>query len=300
MSAVRGVADLLRPDVLAAVGRLDLRARILAEGFLAGRHRSLSRGFSAEFAGHRPYASGEPARAIDWTAWARTGRLYVRDFRADTSIEGTLVIDGSASMGYGPGGLTKLRYAADLCGAIAFLMSRQGDPAGLLVLGRERIEGLWPSARPGSLARLLQMLACLRAEGAVPFADSLRKALPYLRRRGIVALVSDFHPPADAPRIGRLVAQLRARGHDVILFHILDADELRPRFREPVELEDVETGRRARLDAERVRDYCALVDAWRAELARCCRERGAEYCPLDTGSSLGPALASWLERRAGR
>ena len=107
MPGLRNLGDHLRPETVEAVGSLDLRAKFLAEGFLAGTHRSLARGFSAEFAGHRRYAGREPARAVDWTVWARTNRLYVREFSADTSLNGTLIVDASASMGYGPGPVTK-------------------------------------------------------------------------------------------------------------------------------------------------------------------------------------------------
>jgi len=290
----------LRPEVLEAIGRLDLRAKTLAEGFLAGAHRSLHHGFSAEFAGHRRYAPGEPERAVDWTVWARTNRLYVRDYRADTSLAGTLIVDASASMGYGPGPVAKLRYVASLAGALAYLMSRQGDPVGLLVLGRRRVEGMKPSARPGQLVRVLRALDGLHASGDVPFAEGLERAFPYLRRRGVVVLAGDLHPASDVPRLSRAFAQLRSRGHDVIVFHVLDVDEVHLPFGAPVELEDMESGRRLSFDpgtaglahGERVR-------VWRDELARAAAARGVDYVPLDTGRPLGPALASYLARRSG-
>lgn len=300
MNVSWGTAELLRPEVLEAALGLDLRAKVLAEGFLAGLHRSILRGFSAEFAGHRRYASGEPSKAIDWTVWARTNKLYVREFQADTNIDCTLVVDASASMGYGPAGMTKLRYAVDLAGALAVIMARQGDPTGLIVLGRKRLEGLRPSAKPGSLMRLLGVLAGLRAEGDMPFAQALESALVYLRKRGLVALLSDFHPPSDAGKLLRLVAAMRAKGHDVILFHILDVDEIRPPFREDTELEDMETGRRATLLSRDISEYCSRIAAWRAELSHLSRACGADYVPLDTGCSLAGALASYLARRSGR
>ncbi len=292
-------AGYLKPEALEAVGGLDLRARFLAEGYLAGRHRSISRGFSAEFAGHRRYAGREPARAIDWTVWARTNRLYVREFRADTSLNGMLVIDASASMGYGPGPVTKLSYATDLAGALAYIMARQGDPVGLLVLGRERIEGMKPSARPGGLVRVLRALAGLRAGGNLSFADGIEGALPYLRRRGIVVLASDFYPAAECGRYARIFSELRSRGHDVIVFHVLDVDEVRPPFPEEIDLVDSESGGTARLTHRAAGAYRARVEAWRAEMARAAAERGVDYVPLDTDLPFGPALASYLARRSG-
>ncbi len=296
---MRGVADFLRPDVLAAVAGLDLRARFLAEGFLAGRHRSLVRGFSAEFDGHRRYTGSEPARAIAWTVWARTNRLYVREYRADTSLAGTLVVDASASMGYGPGPGTKLGYAVELAGALAYIMARQGDPVGLIVLGRERIEGLKPSARPGQLARLLRMLAGLRAEGAGSFADGVASSLPYVRRRGIVVLVSDLYPAGETSRYANIFSQLRSRGHDTIVFHVLDPDEVDLPFREETELVDAETGRTVAADPGSREAYRLRVESWRNDLARAAAERGVDYVPLRTDEPFTRALGSYLARRRG-
>jgi uncharacterized protein (DUF58 family) len=291
--------DYLRPEVLQAIGRLDLRARVLAEGFLSGAHRSLARGFSAEFAGYRRYVEGEPARYVDWVVWARTNRMYVREFRADSSLQGLLLVDASASMGYGPGPVTKLGYAVDLAGALAYIMSRQGDPVGVLALGRERIGGLRPSARQGQAIRVLQTLAALRAEGSVSFADSLDAVRPFLGRRGIIVLISDLHPSGDAGRLARALAGLRSRGHDVILFHVLDIDETRPAFAQPVELRDMETGATVRYDPRSAEAYARRVGEWRRELAALAAERGVDYVPLDTGTSFATALASYLARRAG-
>ncbi len=299
MPGVRGVGGHLKPEAVEAIGGLDLKAKFVAEGFLAGAHRSLSRGFSAEFAGHRRYAGREPARAVDWTVWARTNRLYVREFSADTSLTGTLIVDASASMGYGPGPVTKLRYAVDLLGSLAYIMARQGDPVGLVVLGRGGLGGVKPSARQGQLVRVLHALDGLHAEGSGSFADGLEAAFPYIRRRGIVVLASDLHPASDAGRWERLFAGLRSRGHDTIVFHVLDADEVRLPFAEPVELEDMETGRTAGLDPAGVEAYGRKVDEWRSSLARAAASRGVDYVPLDTGTPFGAALASYLARRAG-
>lgn len=299
MPGARGVGGYLRPEAVEAVRGLDLKAKFVAEGYLAGRHRSLSRGFSAEFAGHRRYAGREPARLVDWTVWARTNRLYVREFSADTSLAATLVIDASSSMGYGPGPVTKLRYAVDLLGALAYIMARQGDPVGLLVLGRGRVDGVRPSARPGQLVRVLRALDGLHAEGGATFAEGFEASLPYIRRRGIVCLASDLHPASDAARWAGLFAQLRSRRHDAIVLHVLDADEVRPPFREPVELEDMETGRAAGFEPEAAEAYRGRVEAWRRALARAAAERGVDYVPLDTGTPFTRALASYLARRAG-
>ncbi|MHC4252727.1 MAG: DUF58 domain-containing protein [Planctomycetota bacterium] len=299
MPDVRGASDFLRPEILEAVKGLDLRARFAAEGFLSGRHRALTRGFSAEFAGHRRYAGREPVRAIDWTVWARTNRLYVKEFSADTSLAATLVVDASRSMGYGPGPTTKLRYACDLVAAIACVMSRQGDPVGVLALGRDRLEGVRPSARPGQLMRVLSFLDGLHPAGRTPFVEGLRKALPMLRRRGIVVLASDLYPVADGGAFATVLAQLRSRGHDVIVLHVLDPDEVVLPFREPVEFEDVESGRLVPAAPEVAEEYRRRVDAWRGGLARSAAARRVDYVPLETDTPFGRALASYLARRSG-
>jgi uncharacterized protein (DUF58 family) len=299
MPAARGGYDYLKPEVLRAIGRMDLRARVLAEGFLAGLHKSLARGFSAEFAGHRRYVGGEPARAVDWTVWARTNRLYVREFRADSSLQGLLLVDVSSSMGYGPGPVTKLSYATDLAGGLAYMMSRQGDPVGLLTLGSERMTGLRPSARQGQLVRVLQTLSRLTAHGRADIATSLEAARPYLGKRSFVVILSDLHPPSSVDRLERAFSGLHSRGHDVIVFHILDMDEVRPPFAGPIELEDVETGRRARFDVEDLEPYRATLESWRSRLALIASEHRIDYVPLDTGTPFGGALSSYLARRSG-
>jgi len=299
VTGLRGASDHLKPEAVEAVGGLDLRARFLAEGFLAGTHRSLARGFSAEFAGHRRYAGREPARAVDWTVWGRTNRLYVREFSADTSLDGTLMVDASASMGYGPGPVTKLRYAIDLLGALAYIMARQGDPVGLIVLGRGKLEGVRPSARPGQLVRVLHALDGLHAEGGSSFAGGLETAFPYIRKRGIVVLASDLHPASDAARWASLFSRLRSRGHDAIVFHVLDADEVRPPFDGPVVLEDMETGGKTVFGPEGMEAYIKRLKQWRARLARDAAACGVDYVPVDTSTPFGTALASYLCRRAG-
>jgi hypothetical protein len=146
---------------------------------------------------------------------------------------------------------------------------------------------------------VLRALDDLHPEGSAPFADGLEAALPRLRKRGIVVLASDLYPVGDAERWARLFAALRSRGHDTIVFHVLDADEVRPPFREPTELRDMETGRAAGVTPEGLAAYRERVEAWRAGLARAAAARGVDYVPLDTAAPFGPALASYLARRGG-
>lgn len=298
--------DLLRPEILREIDRFDLRVRFLAEGFLAGVHRSLRRGFSAEFASHRRYGPGDPVRTVDWAAWARTGRLYVKEFAADTSMNGFLVLDCSASMGYGwP--LSKLQYAACLAGALAYLMNRQGDPAAVLSVSRGKVRGDPPEGKPGALARAWGRLATLEARGSGAFAATFQRALAagrlsgLLRKRGLIALFSDLWPAGDLASVRRLISALRAKGHDMIVFHVLDSDETELPFRGELALEDMETGRSVVLSADEVRPrYRRRVAEWREELRRMSASLGADFVPLETSSPFGEALVRYLIRRAGK
>lgn len=292
-------SQFLQPEVLKAVAQLELRAKFIAQGYMAGKHRGLTRGFSSEFAAHRRYIQGDCATKIDWTATARAGKVMVREYNADSAITGTLILDTSRSMGYGPPPTTKLDYAVNILAGIGYVMAAGGDAVGLLKLGGKTTEGLKASTQTNCIARVLESLQHTTPTGGGEFAESLIGALPMLRKRGVVVLASDFYPISKCEDYISLFSQLRSRGHDLLIFQILDPDEISPPFVDDAELLDLETNERAVLYKEDVQNYIARVESWRSELRRGAEKVGASFCALTTELSYEQALNSYIKIRSG-
>ena len=287
------------PAALSEVQSLALRARIVADSALSGMHRSRHHGSSVEFAEHKEYAPGDDVRHLDWRAFARFDRDYVKRFEDESSLRALLVVDGSASMGYpGPnaGRLSKLEYAKTLGGALSYVLARQGDAVGIASYA-EKLDVRVPArARRGHLQEVLAALDTLHPEGPTHLKGALDKLAEGLSRRSIVIVFSDLFDGAlqAVSSLGRL----SARRHDVVLFHVLDADELTFPFEDATEFVGMETEDRVRVDARAIRD--AYLD----ELARFLREaeqaaRGArvEYIRARTDLPPGRLLRGFLASR---
>lgn len=310
-----GLARYLDPEVIQQVSRLDLRARFIVEGFLAGLHSSPFQGYSIEFSEHRKYVAGDEIRNIDWKVFARTDRLFVRKYQAETHLACHLFVDASASMGYvgllGPangGGLRKgpwpqpagkLMYAIHLAAALGYLVIRQQDAIGLAVIG-EQLEQLLPArARQQHLVQVLTTLAGTTPTGTTGLAEGVHAALAQIRHRGLIVLLSDLLTDRDALRDA--LHQIRYRGHDLIVMHILDAAEAAFPYHGQLRLEDPETGDTLAVDAAAVRErYVAAVADWRAELAEELAALRADYVALDTAMPFDKALVEFLVQRQRR
>ncbi|OLE53891.1 MAG: hypothetical protein AUG51_10520 [Acidobacteria bacterium 13_1_20CM_3_53_8] len=287
---------LLDPSVLASIGRLDLIARTVVEGFLIGLHKSPYRGLSQEFAEHRPYIFGDEIRRVDWRVFARTDRLYVKEFEEETNAPVRLLLDVSASLLYAPRKVTKLEYARYLAAALAYLATRQNDRVGLICFSDEVHERL--PARGGE-RHLLSLLAALErqsAEGETRISATLLREAAHWKRRGLVILISDLY---DEPQdVVGAVARLRRVGHDMIVFHLLDSAEKRLDQHGLYEFHDLETGERLMTDADRVRKaYVERIKELRSFYRHEFERAGADYAELDTAEPLDKALAVYLRRR---
>ena len=290
------LSEFLRPEVVSRLKNMELVARLIVEGFIAGLHRSPYHGFSVEFAEYRQYNAGESTRNIDWKIYAKTDRHYVRVFEDETNLRATLLLDRSASMDYGTGGVTKLRYASLLAAAISYLMIKQRDAVGL-VLFDEKVRAALPhrSARR-HLLELLTSLDGVEAGTTTSIAHALHEMAERIRRRGLMILFSDL---LDDPRevMGGL-KHFRHRGHEVVVFHILDRSELSLDFSGEYQFVDKETGERLRtrpwfLGAEYRKD----VRAWIAELERTCKQNAIDYTVPTTETPFDHALVSYLNKR---
>ena len=231
----------LDPEVIQQVSRLDLRARFIIEGFLAGLHASPFHGFSVEFSEHRKYTPGDDIRAIDWNVFARTDRLYIRKYSAEMQLDCHLLVDTSASMGYvgtlGPVAIPtprpagKLTYAIHLAAALGYLITRQQDAVGLGIIGTGLRQFLPARARRQHLIQLLAILSSAEPEGRTGLANGIHEALAQIPHRGLIVLLSDLL--TDQDNILEALHHIRFRGHDLIVMHVLDATEVRFPFAGP-------------------------------------------------------------------
>jgi uncharacterized protein (DUF58 family) len=287
----------LDPAVIARLGTLELKARTIVEGYLSGLHRSPFKGFSVEFAEYRQYMPGDDLSTIDWKVFARSDRHYVKKFEEETTLDCHLLLDVSASMGYGARGVTKLQYASYLAAALGYLMQRQRDAVGLMAFDDEIVAMLPPSARPGHLRSLLVTLDRLRLGRRSNVSKPLHHLAEALTKRGMVILFSDLLD--DPESVVRGLKHLRFRGTDVIVFHVLDPDELDFPFERATRFEDLETEDEVLavpsvVRSHYLREMSSLVDRYRRELGGA----GVDYHLLSTAEPLDTALLAYLSTRA--
>jgi len=289
----------LSPTVVAAIDDLELAARLVVEGMRTGGHRSPFHGFSTEFRQHRPYRLGDDLKHLDWKLYARSDRLYTRQFRETTNLSVLLVLDRSASMEFPDSGVTKFRYAQVLCAALAYLVSDQGHAVGLMTTEGGKLTYIPPRGGRVHLRSLIARLDRLEASNGWDGPQAIARGAQLLQRRGVVLVVSDFYDDEESMR--REMRRAAQRGHDVAMLQVLSADELALPFREHVELEDLETGAVRLVDAARVGD--AYQVAMRSFLDRCraaALRDGVDYSLFTTTTPLEVALRAYLLERAAR
>lgn len=288
---------LLAPEVLASISSLDLLAKTVVDGFVAGLHRSPDFGFSQEFAEYRAYTPGDDLRHIDWNLFARTERCYLKRYRGETNSQLTVLLDASNSMQYTSGPPSKMDYARYLAAALFYLsIHNQRDAAGLLVFDEDVREYIRPSTRPGQLARLFAGLEQTTPQARTNFAKPLQHFQNALHRRGIAIVISDFYEKPEI--IIKDIASLRFRGNEVILFHILDPQEIRPAMKASALLVDLETDQRIEVIPEYTRTaYRDRIDAHIEQLRSLARGAGMDYQLLVTDQPLDRALREYLTLR---
>jgi uncharacterized protein (DUF58 family) len=290
---------LLSPATLAGLANLELVARTAVEGFLTGLHRSPRYGFSQEFKEYRAYVEGDDPRFVDWNVYARTERTYIRRFEGETNTRLMILLDASASMGYSSHSVSKLQYGKFLAAALAYLAARQHDPAGLIVFDEVVRQYRPATSRSGSLQGMIHAIDSVTAGRGTNLEDSFRSFGEQIKRRGLVAVISDLY--CDPQAMSKAVQPLAYHGHDIMLFQLLDPREMKPDWHESVVLEDVETQRRINVAPE----YLAvgyrqrLSDHLRA-LREAAANVGAHQLLITTDEPLDHALRRYLLFRQGR
>jgi uncharacterized protein (DUF58 family) len=289
----------LDPEILAGIAGLDLVAKTVVEGFIAGLHRSPDFGFSQEFAEYRAYSEGDDLRHVDWNVFARTERCYLKRYRGETNTRLTLLIDASASMGYGSHRVNKLEYARYLAASLYYMAHQQRDAAGLIVFDDEVRNHLVPSSRHGQLLRLLHALERIELGSRTNFQKPFFHFQQFLFRPGIVGVISDFYE--DPEVVVRTIEPLRFRGNELILFHVLDPKELEPGFRRPVLLVDMESEDAMDVTPEYAQtEYRSRIDGHVENLRTSAKRAGMDYFLLNTSRPLDAALREYLVLREGR
>jgi len=290
----------LKPEVIRQVARLDLRAKFIVEGFIAGLHASPFHGFSVEFSEHRKYSTGDNINDIDWNVYAKTDRFYIKKFQAETNLTGYLVMDLSGSMGYTyRQELTKFEYGISLAAALGYLMIHQQDPVGLIAFDNQVCQSLPPRSKRSQLGNILSLLAKLKPSGETAIGKSLNQVASMIRHRSLVMIFSDLL--GDPEPIFKALHRLRFAGHDVIIFHILDEAEALFPFEGMLELEDNETRETLLVDAEGIKaDYLEEVAAFQGSFRKECLSTRIDYTALHTGMPFDKALMSYLMSRQSR
>lgn len=289
----------LEPKVLSAVNGLDLVAKTVVDGFVAGLHRSPDFGFSQEFAEYRSYTPGDDLRQVDWNVYARSERIMLKRYRGETNSQLTVMLDASNSMAYGSHSVKKIDYARYLAASLCYMASQQRDACGLIVFDDEVRNFVPPSTRQGQLHRLLHGIEHAEPKARTDFLRPFEHFQEYMKRRGIAAVISDFWAQPEA--IVKAVAPLRFRGNEVILFHVLDPQEVRPKLRGPAIFIDMETNDSLEVSPDYAQDeYRHKIDAHIKDMRDQTKRGGMDYFQISTDRPLDEALREYLTIRQGR
>jgi uncharacterized protein (DUF58 family) len=285
------------PNVLASLDNLELRARVVVEGFISGLHKSPHRGFSVEFTDYRHYYRGDDMRHVDWKLYARSDKLYIKQYEDETNVRAYVVLDCSGSMAYASGGVSKLEYGRTLASALAYFIMRQRDAVGLITFDEKVNEYIPALCRQPHLIRILRALAGVKAGVGTDVVRPLSDLAMNLSRKSLVILISDMLE--DEERIIKTLQRLRSMGNDVIVFHVLDDAELHFRFNEATEFVDAETNETFVTSPAAIRDaYLENLQQFLDYCRKQCQSSGVDYCLLNTTQPLDAALFSYISRRA--
>jgi uncharacterized protein (DUF58 family) len=290
---------LLDPAVLAKLGGLKLRVRAITEGVLTGLHRSPHHGQSVEFAEHREYAPGDELRHLDWKAYGKFDRYYIKRYEQETNLRAHLVVDASGSMGFrgAEDRLTKLEYASALAASMAWLLVRQQDAVGLLVASNKVLRTIPPRAAASHVSNIVDALEQASPAGETRLGAALDWLVENSRRRAVVAIFSDL---LDAdPDLMKRIAQLAKRKHEVTLFHVLDPAELEFPYDDPTLFTSMEDGRAVEATGRDVRrGYLEELNRWLADVRRAAAEADVDYALCRTDAPLDEVLLPFIARRA--
>ena len=286
----------LDPEVLNKLSGLELKARLIVEGFVSGLHRSPFHGFSVEFAEHREYVPGDDVRFVDWKVYGKSDRYYIKQYEEETNLKAWLLVDISESMEYGSGGMSKIDYARHVAASLAYLITQQQDAAGLILFDDELKAFVPPGSSSGHLRTIIRQLDECETTGRTGIGSAIQLATEQIGRRGVVIILSDLFDRADT--ILGAVRRLRHRKHEVILFHLLDKDERTFPFERTARFEGLESMPHVMADPAALRtQYLEELESFTRTLRRGCRGDAADFVEIDTSTPLDVALSTYLASR---
>ncbi len=287
----------LNPEIVSKLKGMELRARMVVEGFIAGMHKSPYHGFSVEFAEHRQYMPGDNIRDIDWKVYGKSDRFYIKQYEEETNLKGYLLLDCSKSMAFSSGSdIPKHDYAGLLCGALSYLMLRQRDAVGLVTFDDKIRRYIPPRSKSGHLHVMLNEIANQGPSERTDIAATLHEMADRIKRRGLVIILSDLLD--DAEKIISGLKHFRYNKHEVIIFHILDPRERDFAFPREAVFKDMETGEElTTLPYQIKKDYARAVTSFSGEIAAACRQANIDYHPIDTATPFDKALYAFLSKR---
>lgn len=289
--------EILDPAVLISIANLELRAKIAVQGFLSGLHKSPFRGFNVEFNEYRHYYPGDDIRHVDWKLYARTDKVYIKQYEDETNVRCYLILDCSASMRYGSDQISKLEFSKTLAASLAYFMMMQHDAVGLATFNTEMRDYLPPRYRKAHLMKILTALSALQASEATDLAKPLADMGASLNKRSLIVVISDLLD--DEEKVIGALRQLRSRGNDIIVFHVMDHAELTFPFSQISEFVDIENGDRMTTSAAAIRgDYLAELHKFCDYCKSQYQASNIDYCLLDTSEALDVALSAYLTKRA--
>ena len=289
------------PQTLMRIKSLELRAKIVVQGFLSGLHRSPHHGFSVEFSEYRQYSPGDDPRYLDWRLFARSDRYYIKRFEEETNLRCHLLVDLSRSMGFSSITYSKVEYARTLAATLAYFLSGQRDAVGLVTFDQQINDFVAARYRPGHLHRLMVCLERAVSGTSTDVSAPLEQVAATVRRRGMVVLISDLLAPVES--LKSRLGFLRSQGHEVVVLRVLDPRELEFDFEKPAVFVDLESGKDLYVDPDAIRQtYRANFTKHAAELQTACEQLGINLFPLSTARPLELALFDVLQTRmhAGR
>ena len=288
--------EFLTPEIISKIDSLHFRARRVVEGFIVGNHKSPYHGFSAEFSEHRAYGLGDEIKHIDWKLFGKTDRYYVKQFEEETNLRAHLILDQSSSMNYGSGPLTKIEFAQTLLASFAYLMLKQQDAVGLTLFDTKIQKFIPPRSKSSHLNALLSTLSKMSPGGETAIAPILHKIAERIHKRGLIILISDLFDNPQKTFNG--LKHFRYNGHEVVVFHILDPDELELNFKDRTRFIDKETGQKITTDPwhiktaykEEMNDFC---DFYKFN----CRKNKIDYIQISTSQNMDEVVANYLIKR---
>jgi uncharacterized protein (DUF58 family) len=293
----RRTRSFLDPGALSRLSAVPLFARRPMQGSVSGRHPSPHRGSSVEFAEYRKYVPGDDLRRLDWRAYGRSDRFYVKEFEADTNLRCCLVLDTSGSMGFGPAGATKLDYARRIAGALGYLAVQQGDAVGVSCVAGGLIRNIPPKRNPAHLIALFDLLEETKSQGETQLALVLHELAETIRQRALIVIISDLF--IEPELLGSCFQHLRFRRHDVAIFHLLEAQEMEFNFRRPMRFLDMEGGTSIFADPTEIADrYHRALNAYLTDLRRVVLESSVDYHRALLDESYERVLTRFLVGRA--